>query len=99
MGGRAASEPPNAAAAARTPDLPDDIVERIALACVRGGGLREWCRGWRGVSRRYAPLAWFESHVRGGVPMTVVPSAATPTVQTGVAYARACAASHVARLA
>jgi hypothetical protein len=99
MGGRAASEPPNAAAAARTADLPDDIVERIALACVRGGGLREWCRGWRGVSRRYAPLAWFESHVRGGVPMTVVPSAATPTVQTGVAYARACAASHVARLA
>jgi hypothetical protein len=42
------------------PELPDELIHRIALLAVRRGGLREWCRSWRAVSTRFAPLHWFE---------------------------------------
>ena len=54
------------------PDLPWDIVERIAVSNCRAGGLREWCSTWRATCRAFAELAWFEHHVRGGVKLAVV---------------------------
>ena len=77
------------------PDLPWDIVERIAVANCRAGGLREWCSTWRATCRAFAELAWFEHHVRGGVKLAVVPSEAYPTVQAGVSRARAASPAAV----
>ena len=71
------------------PDLPWDLVERIAVSNCRAGGLREWCSTWRATCRAFADTSWFENHVRGGVPLAVVPSEAYPTVQSGVSRARA----------
>ena len=65
-------------------ELPEDLVERIAETCVRAGGLKEWCRSWRGTCRRFSSLRWFEAVARGGVPLCVVPSDRCPTVQLGV---------------
>lgn len=81
------------------PDLPWDIVERIAVSNCRAGGLREWCSTWRATCRAFAELAWFEHHVRGGVKLAVVPSEAYPTVQAGVSRARAASPAAVAAAA
>ena len=78
------------------PDLPWDIVERIAVSNCRAGGLREWCSTWRATCRAFADTSWFEDHVRGGVPLAVVPSKAHPTVQSGVSRARAASPGAVA---
>ena len=51
-------------------ELPEDLVERIAETCVRAGGLKEWCRSWRGTCRRFSSLRWFAEVARGGVPLT-----------------------------
>ena len=77
------------------PDLPWDIVERIAVSNCRAGGLREWCSTWRATCRAFADTSWFENHVRGGVPLAVVPSEAYPTVQSGVSRARAASPSAI----
>ena len=69
-------------------ELPEELVERIAETCVIAGGLKEWCRSWRGTCRRFASREWFEDVVRGGIPMAVVPSVRCPTVQLGVSRAR-----------
>ena len=69
-------------------ELPEELVERIAETCVIAGGLKEWCRSWRGTCRRFASREWFEDVVRGGIPMAVVPSERCPTVQLGVSRAR-----------
>ena len=71
------------------PDLPWDIVERIAVSNCRAGGLREWCSTWRATCRAFADTSWFERNVRGGVGLAVVPSEAYPTVQAGVSRAQA----------
>ena len=81
------------------PDLPWDIVERIAVSNCRAGGLREWCSTWRATCRAFAELAWFEHHVRGGVKLAVVPSEAYPTVQAGVSRAQAASPAAVAAAA
>ena len=69
-------------------ELPEELVERIAETCVIAGGLKEWCRSWRGTCRRFASREWFEDVVRGGIPLAVVPSERCPTVQLGVSRAR-----------
>ena len=69
-------------------ELPEELVERIAETCVIAGGLKEWCRSWRGTCRRFASREWFEDVVRGGIPMATVPSERCPTVQLGVSRAR-----------
>ena len=80
-------------------ELPEDLVERIAETCVRAGGLKEWCRSWRGTCRRFSSLRWFEAVARGGVPLCVVPSDRCPTVQLGVSLARSATEDAVARAA
>ena len=76
-----------------------DLVERIAETCVRAGGLKEWCRSWRGTCRRFSSLRWFAEVARGGVPLDVVPSDRCPTVQLGVSRARSATEDAVARAA
>ena len=78
------------------PDLPWDIVERVAVSNCRAGGLREWCSTWRATCRAFADTSWFERNVRGGVGLAVVPSEAYPTVQAGVSRARAASPAAVA---
>lgn len=78
------------------PDLPWDIIERVAVSNCRAGGLREWCSTWRGTCRAFADTSWFERNVRGGVGLAVVPSEAYPTVQAGVSRARAASPAAVA---
>ena len=78
------------------PDLPWDIVERVAVSSCRAGGLREWCSTWRATCRAFADTSWFERNVRGGVGLAVVPSEAYPTVQAGVSRARAASPAAVA---
>ena len=78
------------------PDLPWDIVERVAVSSCRAGGLREWCSTWRATCRAFADTSWFERNVRGGVGLAVVPSEAYPTVQAGVSRARAASRAAVA---
>ena len=80
-------------------ELPEDLVERIAETCVRAGGLKEWCRSWRGTCRRFSSLRWFAEVARGGVPLDVVPSDRCPTVQLGVSRARSATEDAVARAA
>ena len=75
------------ASASPLPTLPDELVDRVAGMCARRGGLREWCRSWRGTCRRLADVAWFEKNARGGAPIAIVPSAACPTVQMGLSRA------------
>ena len=71
------------------PDLPWDVVERVAVTRCRAGGMRGWCKEWRGVCRAFADVSFFEKHVRGGVPLAVVPSEKYPTVQSAVSRALA----------
>ena len=80
-----AMERPSSEATAR--ELPDELVDRIAALRCSAGGLREWCASWRGVSRRFADLRWFEEHARGGSPVAVVPSPEYPSVQLGISRA------------
>ena len=68
-------------------ELPDELVDRIAALRCSAGGFREWCASWRGVSRRFANLRWFEEHARGGSPVAVVPSPEYPSVQLGISRA------------
>ena len=95
LGSAEAMEPP----ARVLPDLPWDIVERVAVSNCRAGGLREWCSTWRATCRAFADTSWFERNVRGGVGLAVVPSEAYPTVQAGVSRARAAPAAVAAAVA